>query len=106
AGTFSLTSPTWLTPSIANFIPTTAAAIGVVATNKWNNNAVSDTMVAPSNAYSGAASTNPPPLTIQAGASGVTYSETVWMQVEGSTIAWAGTNAGSGISCLGWEDNV
>lgn len=104
-GAWSATAPTWSTPSVASFVPTTASGIGVVITNNWNNSAAAQVQLAPNNLYSGSNSTNPPLAQINS----VTTSQitmTVWFTLEGTTIAWAASGAGAGISTLGWDDSL
>ncbi len=105
AGTYSDTAPTWATPSISNFVPTTASVIGLIVTNAWNGGAVGNMSVAPNVNYGGLASVNPPWLRMNSSIAGGLCS-TLWMELEGTTIAWTSSASGGAISCFGWEDNI
>lgn len=104
AGSGSTTTPTWATPSISNFVPSTASEISIIATANYNNGSNSDVLVAPSNGYGGIISTNPAPLKVSSSGGGAMAS--ISFDLEGTTIAWWSVATGGGINCQGWEDNL
>lgn len=103
------TTPTWTAVSTANFIPTTASQLKLLAFTVGSGAFGS---AAPNNSYgsySGSASstTNPPPVALGS-ASGAQYNPVYAdLQVE-STNIYVATSGGSGCNfyCAGWEDNL
>lgn len=89
------TTPTWTAVAVANFIPTTAAKIGLVLGANG-----SSTIAAPNNSYGAVSSTtNPPPL----GLGSLTSLVSGDFAVESANIYYA--CAASGVmACSGWED--
>ncbi len=108
-GTYSSTSPTLASASVSNFVPTTAGAINLLATNIWKSGSSSNVIVAPSTSWGGA--NNGPQ-----GTNGVIYpsyliagnaqSQSFWMNLEAASIATATDGANGAVSVLGWEDNL
>lgn len=104
AGTPGPTTTVWATPSVSNFVPTTATAISVLLHNKYNGLAIADNVqVAPNNSYGGSQSTNPPWASLSV-TNAVTV--TIRMVLEATTIAWASNANGGAIYATGWEDNI
>lgn len=111
-GTYSTTSPTLVTQSIALFVPPTATEISVMATGRWKLGAAASVLVAPNTGWGG---TNNGPL----GSTGNVFpiyldsstpyagSVTATMVLEDvTTIAIAISAAGGAVSALGWKDSV
>lgn len=97
-------TPTWVSESIANFVPPTAAAIHVTASVGGSN---SGTIVAPNNNYGGAgATTNSPPIGLNTGSTAISFNVSDWMLLEGTAIFYAGAAASSSLTMNGWEDNL
>ncbi len=109
AGTFSSTTPTLSAASVTRFVPTTASKISVAATNQWSGNTIANVLVAPSTAWGG---TNNGPQGINGQIFpayvniNIAYSVMAEIVLETTSIAWASSGTGGGISCLGWEDNI
>lgn len=107
AGTYALTSaPTWAAASVSTFVPSTAARIEVVAINKYNNLNLSSMVVAPNNAYSGIATTNPPPLGQDISGANSLLALSGWLTLESTNIYWASNQTGAAIFAKSWEDNL
>lgn len=107
AGTWSGTTPTWTTPSVANFVPPTAASIRVLGLGNFNGLGSAAMLLAPSNSYGGLFSTKPAPVSATDG--GNSGYQQPWMAdivLEGTSIAFVGGGAGSVIQCMGYEDNL
>lgn len=102
--TFSTSAPTWSTPSVVGFVPTTASIIHLVASDNFNNAGAAEIGVAPSSAYGGPASANPPQYASNGTASSV--NTPVSIGLEGSTIAWMSSAAGGALSVYMWTDNI
>jgi hypothetical protein len=115
-GTYNTASPTLSAVSVVNFVPTAVASkIWVGVTQKYAAaGSPGSVTVAPSTAWGG--SQNGPAgsnnqnyaLSLDSGgSSNVTNNNlSVWLTLEATTIAWAGSGTGAGISCLGWQDNL
>lgn len=105
--TCAAATPTWASPSIANFVPATALSLVGVVQGNYNNAGASQVLVAPTNAYAGGfntASTNPPPVqfngaTIGGGAHQFEFN------LEATTIAWCSSAAGGAIHAAGWVES-
>jgi hypothetical protein len=112
AGTYSTTSPVLAAVSITTHVPTTASSIQIMATTSYGGGTNGSVLVAPTTAWGG--TNNGPagsafncfPLSLASGNIGGSANFTTWMQLETTTIAWAGANTGSGIYVMGWEDNL
>lgn len=110
AGTYSTTNPALAAVSIANVAPPTASEITVMATDHYQNLTSAAVLVAPNTSWGGTA--NGPegaigqvwPIARDAVATYLSLSAT--FVLEASTIAWASSNTGGAISCLGWVDNL
>ena len=107
AGTYSSTTPTYTTASVANVVPTTASEIFVVIVQNWKNGSQASIQVAPNAAYSGQQDSNGN-VPAFGSSNSATFQETRTLTValEGATIAWTSSAAGGAISCLGWVDNI
>lgn len=113
AGTYSGTSPTLASVSIANFVPATASAVRVIASNAWETAVVNGVLVAPNTGWGG--TNNGPqgsngvvwPISLSSGntTSGQQsgYAE---FAVEALTIGWASGGSTGAIAAIGWEDNL
>jgi hypothetical protein len=94
-------APTWVGTAVATFVPTTAFAISVFLTNDGSPDPVA---AAPTNAYGAVdGTTNPPPLTSSASTPYAMQGD--WV-LQGTSVYYASTNAGGGLYCMGWEDNL
>jgi hypothetical protein len=98
-------TPTWTAFSWANFAPTTAASLKLCLFNPTSG---TEAIAAPNNAYGAYSSTtNPPPLASGNGSSVATYvGVTADILVESTNVYYASAGSGSGLYCLGWEDNL
>lgn len=110
AGTYSGTSPTLSSVSVANFVPSTANQINIVGTGNYKGGSSGNFLVAPSTAYGG---TNMGPSGNQGNAFSMaqitgqaTQTLNAWITLESTSIAWCSDAAGNAISCIGWEDNL
>lgn len=112
-GTYSATSPTLASTSVAAFVPTTASRIHLLASNTTGGSTAS-VMVAPNSAWGG---TNRGPLgsvgniypcAIDIGGANTHSNVDFWMGLESTNIAIASTGgaAGGAVACLGWEDAI
>lgn len=108
AGTFSTTSPVLAAVSVANVVPSTAAAIHVAITGNYTGASGAGALAAPNTGWGG---TNNGP----AGSAGNVWAlvanvnnviAAAWIVLEATTIAWTGNGTASAVSCLGWEDNL
>jgi hypothetical protein len=110
AGSYSVTSPTLAAASIVSVVPTTASVITVTATQSYGGLSPASILVAPNTSWGGAnngpngSGANVYPIWLQGGQ--LQGSVTTRMLLETTSIAWASSAAGGGISCLGWEDNI
>lgn len=108
AGTFSATSPTPVSVD-AKWVPTTASQIKLIAQTNFVGGTVASAIAAPSTDWGG---TNMGPIGTIGNAwpfyvnGTVSYSVMGSMTLKSTSIAWAGGNTGSAISCAGWEDNI
>ena len=94
----SVTVPTWVAVATGTFVPPTTSAIKVIM------EAPNGTMVAPNNSYGpNNSTTNPPPLVANVTGYVNLQGEII---LESTNIYWASISAGSGLFCLGWEDNL
>lgn len=110
-GAGSLTSPTTpATQSLTGIVPPTASRIHLLAVNKIVDAALSSVLVSPSSGWFGVAQGGPKgangvnwPLYLD---SGVAENTALWMTLESTNIYYWSTQAGGGIACLGYEDNI
>lgn len=109
-GTYSSTSPTLATASIVGLVPSTASRIHVLANNTWKGGSpASNLLVAPSTAWGGTnngpagSNGNSFPIWL---ATAINQSQSNWLTLEATTIAWAADQTNSAIFALGWEDNI
>jgi hypothetical protein len=86
---------------VANFVPSTAAAIAVSIYGSYNNTAYGG-WVMPNSTYS---YSNAPIENSTAYTGAVTLSTSGWMLLESANIYW-GATGGSTVCCFGWEDNI
>lgn len=109
-GGFTSASPTLSNVSLAGLIPSTATAINVLATNRYNNSTLSDVLVAPNTSWGGTnrgptgTANNGWPIFLNGGVG--TFSSTVWLVLESANIAWSSNNTGAAISVMGWRDSI
>jgi hypothetical protein len=98
----SLTTPTWVSVSVSNYVPTTAAAIfGSYAQTSGG------AMVAPNNSYGAISSTsNPPAFGTRVVSGSLQLSHSFEMVLESTNIYWASSDASCSLRCMGWEDNL
>jgi hypothetical protein len=108
-GTFSTTSPTLAAVSITGVVPPTAAQIKINVANNYGGHGLGSVIVAPTTAWGGSnrgpegSVGNPYPVYLAPGGG---INTQVNIMLETTTIAWATSGTGGGISCLGWEDNI
>lgn len=101
-GNYSSTAPTWSTPSVVRFVPPNAIRIGIASCLNYKNGTLASVSIAPSNTYSGDASASGlSPLYDSSG--GSPSNVVTWFSLEGATVAWASSQAGGAIRCLGWD---
>lgn len=109
-GTYSVTAPTFSNVSVASYVPTTASEIGLVLQGLYGNLAEGDVIVAPSTAYGGvgggSAFRAAAHYMTVSGINKTVYNIQIWMPLDGTTISVVGNNTGSGVSALGWVDNL
>jgi hypothetical protein len=111
-GTYSATSPTLASVSVAGYVPTTASKIFCTAANAYTAASQSSYVVAPSTTYggsnNGARGSNGMtyPAASIAESAGVSVNNQFEMLLEGASIAVASDAAGFAVSCIGWEDNI
>ena len=97
----SISVPTWVSVSLANYCPTTASRVRLTLSSVGT----SDNMAAPNNSYGAYSSaTNPPPVATVA-ASGAVDVKQADFALESASIYYAG-GAGTYIAVFGWEDNL
>lgn len=96
--------PTWIAVPIANFVPTTAARIRVYITG-YNGG----TIAAPSIAYDGLSSSSTqgaPIMTSPPAGNSASNSVMGDFVIESANIYYASGGTASGITCIGFEDNL
>jgi len=99
----SITTPTWVSVSTANFIPSTASIITLAT---WTGGTDSSTvMVAPNTNYGAMTSTTNPPLATVNQTSATLGGFPVDILLE-STNIYIATYDQALIQCYGWEDNL
>lgn len=96
AGTWGPTTFSPVAVAVANFVPSTAGVIGLLAFNAASNGVG----VAPNTTYGGYQNTNPAPLTVNGG---YTMTARGDFLLESGNVYYA-AGASSGLQCLGWED--
>jgi hypothetical protein len=101
------TTPTWVSASVSNFVPTSAAVIRV-SLFLINANATYAIIASNGNYGSAISTTVPPPLSV--GFSGTSiggnFVETASLILESTNIYYACNSGNGGAVCLGWEDNL
>lgn len=107
-GAYSATSPTWVTPSVATLVPSTASEIFLLAANSYKNGTNAGISIAPTNSYSGytSASGNVPWFDTNATPTIVGVVSLPPMLLEATTIAVAISQSGGAVLCSGWIDNL
>ena len=98
----NVTTPTWVSVPVGDFVPPTAKLVVVhlLAAGGFSANA------APNKSYGpGSSRTNPPPFVSTAEAGG-SFSSRGELMLESSNIEWASNNAGNNLFVTGWEDNL
>lgn len=88
--------------SVSNYVPTTSAAICLVACNYATGGAIAVSSNA--NKANGASSTNPPDFSTN-GSSGIYVNSSFIIILESSNIYW-GASVASIVACAGWVDNL
>lgn len=96
----SITVPTWVAVSTANYVPSTANSVTIVLSSLGT----AENMIAPNNSYGAAGSTTNPPLSHTISPSGGIDVKTTNMILESTNFYYAATGGYCGIS--GWEDNL
>lgn len=94
-------TPTWVSVSVANFVPTTAGKIGVMTVGGLGTN--NQVGCAPNNSYGSINSNNSPPLAIYNTTSSQS-NQSGEIVLESGNIYWASNSAP--LICTGWEDNL
>ena len=98
----SMTTPTWVSVAVSNYVPTTASLI--VGSYAETGGGI---MVAPNNAYGAANSTsNPPPFCTRVVSGALYFSHPFEMILESTNIYWASADSSCSLRCRGWEDNL
>jgi hypothetical protein len=103
-GTYSTTNPTWSVPSLSTFIPPTATQVQITAGNTRNAGGAANVIVAPTNAYNGAAGGLAQPIIAIPATTANNVSASVIL--EAMSIAWASDGTGGALMCDGWTDKV
>ena len=108
-GTYSTTSPTLATASVAGVVPPTAAEINISVNNNYKAAGNNGILVAPNTSYGGV---NNGPV----GSNGQSYASWIaagtgfacsfWMLLEATTIAWATSGTSGSAACLGWRTRL
>lgn len=97
----STSTPTFITESVSNFVPSTASKIRVIVST--NGSGSVNAMVVPNNNYGPISSITNPPLIGFGPSTGVQcYGDIV---LESTNIYWA-QSANAYLWCAGWEDNI
>lgn len=101
----SLSSPTWASVAIGNYVPTAVAATIKGSLAAYTGGSGGNAMAAPNNSY-GAwnASTNAPP--VSAGGSQGAANVPFEFVIESSNIYWASNGSPNAIYCLGFTLNI
>lgn len=102
-GTFGTTGTTYASTSVSAYVPATAIEIGLLLSNRYNNNAIANVVVAPNTSYDGP-QTQKPPFLWPGGTSPATLSG--WMVLESTNIAISSDGNGAVVQAIGWVDNV
>ncbi len=107
-GTYSTTSPTLASVSIANFVPPTANKIAINAYGSWENGTSSNILVAPNTSWGG---TNNGPngsngMTYPISGGYITVSTSTIIGLEALTLGIAIDAVGGTVAVTGWEDNL
>lgn len=102
-GTWSVTAPTWVAVPVGGVVPVTASVIHINSTNVYNSAVVALIMVAPSSAYQGYQSANPPAVFL-GGANGGNLTQAIML--ESSNIYAVSSGTAVGVQAYGWEDNL
>lgn len=103
-GTWSVSAPTYVSVSLASFIPPTAGKASVMLDNQYNGQVTVAVALAPTNTYFGCSSTNPPPASITTSSSTIQPFEMV--MPASKTVYWVSSGAGGALYIRGWEDNI
>lgn len=98
----NVNTPTWVSVSLANYVPNTASEVLLIIAGSSSGTVV----VAPSAAYGAYNSTtNPPPATVSIGT--VSRSVTPYsMLLESAAFYYASDISAAQVFCGGWEDNL
>lgn len=101
--TWDVTTPTYVSVSLTNFVPSTARSVEIMLLNFYLavGGAVS---IAPNTSYSGTRSSNPPPLAIRDGQNFGDLCVRGTIVIEAMSLGYAGQNAGSAAFVTGWDD--
>ena len=96
----SISTPTYVSFSVASYVPTTASRIAFIAFGSG----ATETAVAPNGSYGSVSSTtNQPPFQSQTANS---IQVPAWLTLESTNLYWASNSASNIVQCLGWEDNI
>lgn len=99
----NISTPTWISVSIAAFVPPTASIISLVLANALNSNS----MCAPNNSYGAYNSTtNAPPLLAIPAVANVPVASNADFVIESANVYYASNQASAMLYCKGWEDNL
>lgn len=99
-------TPTWVSQSVANFVPTTASEISLVLqTYGFGYFTNYHAIAAPNNSYGNISSTNPPPLMASTAYAGAVSNIKGSITLE-STNVYVATDPSARIFCYGWEDDI
>jgi hypothetical protein len=103
-GTFSLTSPTMVSVSLANFVPSTASKVYLYTTGYYKTGSLSNLIVAPNTTYGG--TNNGIQGSNGQGYPTVTPNSRLEMVLEALSIAVASDGSGAAVFLGGWEDSL
>lgn len=104
AGTYSHTTPTFVTASLASFAPSTASEIFIVPSLSFQGSAAASVQIAPNISYGGTNTTtgNVPAAQLE----NTNQIAVFGFLLETTSIAWTSNNTGGAISILGYVDNI
>lgn len=99
----NISTPTWASASLVNYVPSTASAVDIVASMTSTSGTI---IAAPNNSYGAYNSAvNPPPL-VNGQSGGTPNTAGRRMLLESTSIYFAGQNADHKLLVSGWQDSL
>lgn len=99
----NISTPTWSSLTISNYVPTTATTIRITATPGGSSTTI---LIAPNADYSNTQGNPPYAANSTSAVVNGAVASAFEMVLEATTIQWASSNASATINCSGWEDNI